>query len=317
MKIEVEYQGVRQTVDTGRLFQLAAAGEIQASTRLWLDDKETFCGNVQGIVFGAPKTRPVPAAPSPQVQVPPTVASSYGPEQNRRVHTPFLDYVIGGGSTPYVVCYLNGGQSIQSSSGGRVWMKGAIDVQTNASGGFLASLGRAFAGETFFMSSYLATGPSEIAFATNLPGMIVPRVLGAGEQLICQRGAYLASSAGVKIEIAFQKKLGSGLFGGEGFIMQRVVGPGVVFLELDGAAYEYILRPGERVVCDTGALAWMDATCSIDVEMVKGMKNMFFGGEGFFNTVITGPGSATFQSMSAESTARKVFPYIRAMLPSK
>ena len=204
MNIEIEYQGRRQSVTLAELFQLAADGELQPSSRLWIDGKETNCGNVKGIVFGAPQTSTVPV---PNAGV--ATYSSTGPQQNRRVSTPFLDYLIAGGSTPYVMCYLNAGQATVSPSGGRVWMKGMIETQTNATGGFLKSLGRMVAGETFFLSRYVASGPAEIAFATKMPGMIVPRVLAAGESVICQRGAFLASSPGVELSIFWQEKIGA------------------------------------------------------------------------------------------------------------
>ncbi|MBR0225762.1 MAG: AIM24 family protein [Thermoguttaceae bacterium] len=318
MNIEIEYQGRRQVVTSAELFRLAASGELQPSTRLWLDGKETNCGNVKGIVFGAPQTPAVANANPFAVDVPgpeiPTYTST-GPQQNRRFSTPYLDYMIAGGSTPYVMCYLNSGQATVSPSGGRVWMKGMIGTQTNASGGFLKSLGRMVAGETFFLSHYVASGPAEIAFATKLPGMIVPRVLGPGESVICQRGAFLAASPGVELSVFWQKKLSVGLFGGDGFIMQRATGPGIVFLELDGAAFEYDLAAGEQVICDTGAVAWMDSGCSLDIQMVKGVKNILFGGEGLFNTTVTGPGKVTLQSMSVFGTASKLAPIIYRLIP--
>ena len=315
MKIEIEYQGRRQEVSSEELYGLAASGEIQPSTRLWLDGRETNCGNVKGIVFGAPQrtTAPVPnGVPVPNV----ATNSSTGPQQNRRVSTPFLDYVIAGGSTPYVVCYLGAGQATVSPSGGRVWMKGMIETETNAQGGFLKSLGRMVTGETFFLSRYVASGPSEIAFATKMPGAIVPYVLSAGESLICQRGAFLAASPGVELSVFWQKKFGTGLFGGDGFVMQRATGPGIVFLEIDGAAFEYNLAAGEQVICDTGAVAWMDSTCTLDVQMVQGMKNILFGGEGLFNTVVTGPGKVTLQSMSLFGTASLLAPIIARLMPN-
>ena len=315
MKIEIEYQGRRQEVSSEELYRFAAAGEIQPSTRLWLDGRETNCGNVKGIVFGAPQrtTAPVPnGVPAPNV----ATNSSTGPQQNRRVSTPFLDYVIAGGSTPYVVCYLGAGQATVSPSGGRVWMKGMIETETNAQGGFLKSLGRMVTGETFFLSRYVASGPSEIAFATKMPGAIVPYVLSAGESLICQRGAFLAASPGVELSVFWQKKFGTGLFGGDGFVMQRATGPGIVFLEIDGAAFEYNLAAGEQVICDTGAVAWMDSTCTLDVQMVQGMKNILFGGEGLFNTVVTGPGKVTLQSMSLFGTASLLAPIIARLMPN-
>lgn len=317
MEIQVDVNGVRKTVTSTELFQLAATGQIFPQTRLWVDGKETTCDNVSGIRF---KSNAGAAAYGNSAYGNSGANNTYANNTNAQnalpiVHTPFLDYKIGGGSTPYVICYLDAGRTVFSSNGGRVWMKGAIETQTSAQGGFLKSLGRWASGESIFMSIYKANGPSEIAFATKMPGCIVARQLAAGESLVCQKGAFLAATSGVDIKIFFQKRVGAALFGGEGFVMQQITGPGVVFLELDGAAYEYDLQAGEKVTCDTGALAWADATCSIDIVTVKGLKNMLLGGEGVFDTVITGPGKATFQSMSLSSTAGVLAPIVARMIP--
>ncbi|MDD3588657.1 MAG: AIM24 family protein [Thermoguttaceae bacterium] len=283
MTLEIEVNGDRKTVAQDELFQYALQGAIGPETRLWVDGKETICGAVDGIKFGNAGSSLTLDAPI--------------------VQTPYLSYKIGGGSTPYLICYLDAGQSIFSSAGGRVWMKGPIATQTEA-GGFFKGVSRTIGGESFFTSVYRANGPSEIAFVTKMPGMIVAKELAQSESLVCQRGAFLAATTGVTLDIFFQKKVGAWLFGGEGFVMQKVSGPGVVFLEIIGASYEYELQPGEQVTCDTGALAWMESTCSIDVVVVKGVKNIIFGHEGLFNTVITGPGKATFQAANVSSIAR-------------
>lgn len=306
MTIQINLNGVRREVTPAELFQYAQRGVIGPKTQLWLDGKETTCDNVQGIRFGGSNNQ--------STNVPSSNNASPSVRNGEIVQTPFLSYSIGGGSTPFVICYLDAGRSIYSSNGGRVWMKGAIETQTNAQGGFLKSLGRWASGESLFMSVYNAKGPSEIAFATKMPGHIVAKTLSAGESLICQRGAFLAATQGVSLDVFFQKKLGAGFFGGEGFIMQRITGPGVVFLELDGAPYEYNLKPGEQVTCDTGALAWMDSTCSIDVVTVAGLKNIVFGGEGLFDTVITGPGKVTFQSMSVSQMAGVLAPFLARLI---
>ena len=293
MTLEIEINGVRKNVTKEELFQYAAQGAISPETPLWVDGKEAKCGAVKGITFGQ-------------------TTSVLPPDKPTVVQTRFLDYKISGGSTPYLICYLDAGRSVFSSAGGRVWMKGPIATETKA-GGFFKGLGRAIGGESFFTSVYRANGPSEIAFAAKMPGMIVAKELAHGESLVCQRGAFLAATPGVTLEIFFQKKIAAGLFGGEGFVMQKVSGPGVVFLEIAGAAHEYELQPGEQVTCDTGALAWMESSCSVDIVVVKGLKNMFFGGEGFFDTVITGPGKATFQSMSVSAFAQVLAP----LLPSR
>ena len=181
----------------------------------------------------------------------------------------------------------------------------------------MASFERWLSGETFFMTRYVAQGPAEIAFSTPLPGGITARVLRDGESIICQQGSFLAASISVSLNVHYQDSLATGLFGGEGFVMQRITGPGVVFLELDGGAYEYILQPGERLVCDTGSLAWMDESCKMTVQSVSGLNNVAFGGEGFFDTVITGPGRVTLQSMSIQTMAKTLAPIIGRLLPHR
>jgi uncharacterized protein (AIM24 family) len=136
------------------------------------------------------------------------------------------------------------------------------------------------------------------------------RQLNPGESIICQKSAFLAATAGVELSIYFQKRLGKGFFGGEGFIMQRVTGPGVVFLEIDGHCVEYSLQQGEPLTCDTGVLAYMDETCSMDVQMVRGFKNVVFGGEGLFDTIITGPGKVGLQTMTMPNIAKQLIPFL-------
>jgi uncharacterized protein (AIM24 family) len=152
-----------------------------------------------------------------------------------------------------------------------------------------------------------------ITFGSSFPGQIIPLQVSPGREMILQKSAFLASETGVNLSVFFNKKLGAGLFGGEGFIMQRVTGPGIVFLEVDGHCQEYDLMQGEQLTCDTGVLAIMDATCTMDVQMVKGVKNMLLGGEGLFDTIITGPGKVHLQTMTIAKLAKQMVPF----LPSK
>lgn len=221
-----------------------------------------------------------------------------------------MRYTIEGGSLPAVVIQLEPGETILSESGGRTWMKGNIETDTRAEGGLGKSLGRMFSGESLFMTRYTAHGQAEIGFSSSFPGKILPIELAAGQSIICQKSAFLCASSDVSLSIHFKKKIGAGLFGGEGFIMQKVTGPGIVFLELDGYCKEYTLSPGERLVCDTGVLAVMDETCSMDVVMVKGAKNVLFGGEGLLDTVVTGPGKVCLQTMTIPKLAGLIAPYI-------
>ena len=162
-----------------------------------------------------------------------------------------------------------------------------------------------------FQNRYTAmNGPGEIAFASSFPGCIRAFEIKPGQDIIAQKSAFLASTAGVELSVFFQKKFGSGLFGGEGFIMQRLSGSGLVFLEFDGYIKEYELAPGQQIIVDTGYLAAMSSTCQMDVQAVPGLKNMFFGGEGLFNTVVTGPGHIWLQSMPISQMAGSIRPYI-------
>ncbi len=212
-------------------------------------------------------------------------------------------YKIEGETLPALVIQLKAGESIISESGGRTWSRGPIRTETTSNGGFKKVMGRMFSGERLFMSRYTAEGDVEIVFASSFPGKIIARELAEGESIICQKTAFLCGCGNLDISIHFQKKLGAGLFGGEGFIMQKVTGPGLVFVELDGYTPSYELAPGEEIVCDTGVLAMMDASCTMDVRMVSGVKNAFFGGEGLFDTVVTGPGKVYLQTMSVAKLA--------------
>ena len=221
-----------------------------------------------------------------------------------------MRYSIEGGSLPAVIIQFESGETILSEVGGRTWSRGPVVTETKAEGGVGKSIGRMFAGESLFMSRYTAQGPAEIAFSSSFPGKIIARELLVGQSIVCQKRAFLCATYGVELAVHFQKKLGAGLFGGEGFIMQRVTGPGIVFLEVDGYCQEYDLVQGEQLTCDTGVLAIMDATCTMDVQMVKGAKNMLLGGEGLFDTVITGPGKVHLQTMTIPKLAKQMIPFL-------
>ena len=220
-----------------------------------------------------------------------------------------MQYRIEGGSLPALIINLNPGETIVSESGGRTWSRGPIVTETKG-GSAGKAFGRLLSGESLFMSHYTAQGPAEIAFASSFPGRIVARELKAGQSVICQKSAFLCATEGVELSAYVQKKAGAGLVGGEGFIMQQIQGNGLVFLEIDGHCKEYDLAAGESIIVDTGYLAAMTDSCTMDVEMVKGAKNMFFGGEGIFNTVLTGPGRIWLQTMPISSVANAIRPYI-------
>ncbi len=192
-------------------------------------------------------------------------------------------------------------------------MSSNMKMQTQG-GGIGKMFSKAISGEAMFSNTYTAEGgEGSIAFASSFPGNIIAVEVGPGKEIICQKSAYLASTTGVEVSIYFQKKVGSGLAGGEGFIMQKISGNGVVFLEIDGSVVEKELAAGQQLVIDTGYLAMMDATCSMDVKTVGSVKNALFGGEGLFNTVVTGPGRVALQTMPCYQVASLISRYI----PSK
>ncbi len=209
-----------------------------------------------------------------------------------------MQYEIKGGNLPVVVCSLESGEQMITESGGMSWMSVNMKMETTSNGGVGAALGRMFSGEALFQNIYTAEGgPGKIAFASKFPGSIMPVQISQGNELIVQKSGFLASEIGVNLSIHFNQKVGAGLFGGEGFILQKLSGTGVAFVEIDGSVEIYKLQAGQQIIVDTGHLAAMSASCQIDVKAVGGIKNTVFGGEGIFNTVITGPGKVYLQTM--------------------
>lgn len=222
-----------------------------------------------------------------------------------------IRYEIEGGNLPVVTCYPEPGQTLCTESGAMSWMSPNMKMETTSGGGIKKAIGRMFSGESIFMNEYTAlNGPGMIAFASSLPGSIIPYQVSPGNGLIVQKRGFLAMEKGLELSVYFQKKLGKGFFGGEGFIMQRISGDGMVFLEIDGSCKIYDLAPGQSIVVDTGYLAAMTESCSMDIETVKGAKNIFFGGEGLFNTRVTGPGRVYIQSMPIMNIAKSIMPYL-------
>ena len=215
-----------------------------------------------------------------------------------------MRYEIKGGNLPVVICTLDGGESMFTESGAMSWMSPNMKMETTSRGGFGKALGRMFSGESLFLNRYTATGgPGMIAYASSFPGEIRAFDVTPGNDLIVQKSAFLAAEEGVELSVFFRKKIAAGLFGGEGFIMQKLSGQGTAFIEIDGSAIEYQLAPGQQIIVDTGYVAAMDATCSMDVVTVPGVKNMLLGGEGLFNTVVTGPGRVILQTMPLSNVA--------------
>ena len=219
-----------------------------------------------------------------------------------------MQYEIMGGTLPVVVCRLNPGDELFCEGGSMAWMDDGIVMNTEG-GGIGKVFGRMFTGEKMFRNRYVAQRPGEIAFASSFPGSIRAVQITPDRPVIAQKGAYLASYGNVEVAVHFQKGKG-GFFGGEGFLMQRFSGQGLVFLEIDGSAVEYDLMPGQRKVIDTGYLAAMDASCNLTAETVKGVKNVLFGGEGLFNTVVTGPGHIILQTMPISNTAAALYAHM-------
>lgn len=222
-----------------------------------------------------------------------------------------MRYQIQGETLPVVICELEAGEKMITEGGAMSWMSPNMKMETTSNGGIGKALGRAFSGEKMFQNIYTAQGgPGMIAFASSFPGSIRAFEITPGNDMIFQKSAYLAGEASVQLSVHFRKKLGSGFFGGEGFIMQKVSGSGIVFAEFDGHVIEYDLQPGQQIIIDTGHLAAMSSTCNMDIQSVPGVKNMLFGGEGFFNTVITGPGKVWLQTMPISNVAGAIRPYI-------
>lgn len=222
-----------------------------------------------------------------------------------------MNYKIIGDNLPAVICTVEPGETLITEKGAMSWMSPNMKMETGATGGIGKAFGRMLSGDSIFQNKYTAQGgPGEIAFASSFPGSIRAFEIAPGKEIICQKSAFLASEASVELSVAFQKKLGSGLFGGEGFIMQKLSGNGTAFIEIDGSTHEYELAAGQQIIVDTGYIAAMDASCSIDIKTVPGLKNMFLGGEGIFNTVISGPGKVILQTMPINQVAGAIQPFI-------
>lgn len=222
-----------------------------------------------------------------------------------------IKYEIEGGNLPVVICYPEAGQSLCTESGAMSWMSPNMHMDTNTGGGIKKAFGRLFSGESIFMNEYTAVGGNGmIAFASSFPGSIIPYEVTEGNGIIVQKRGFLAMEKGLDLSIYFQKRLGNAFFGGEGFIMQKITGNGLVFLEIDGYCKQYDIGVGESLIIDTGYLAAMSESCTMEIEAVKGVKNMFFGGEGIFLTRVTGPGRVYIQSMPVINTAQALTPYL-------
>ena len=222
-----------------------------------------------------------------------------------------MKYQIVGDTLPAVICQLEPGEKMITEGGGMSWMSPNMLMETTSNGGIGSMIGRMFSGEKAFQNVYTAQGgEGMIAFASCFPGSIRAFEIAPGQEMILQKSAFLAGEVGIEMSVFFNKKLGTGFFGGEGFIMQRISGQGTVFAEFDGHVVKYELAPGQQIVVDTGHLAAMTASCQMDIRSVPGVKNMMFGGEGIFNTIITGPGRVWLQTMPISNVAGVLRPYM-------
>ena len=222
-----------------------------------------------------------------------------------------MRYEVTGTLLQTVDVHLSQGESIFTESGGMAWMKGDIEMKTGTKGGLMAGLGRKLAGESLFMTTYTCrSGEGLVVFTPEAPGKVLDFQLQPGQSLICQKDAFMAAQDSVKLEIHFRKKLGAGFFGGEGFILQKVTGPGVVFVEIPGEVREYTLAAGETMQVDPGHIALFEPTVQYDITTVKGVANVLFSGEGLFLAQMTGPGRIWLQSLPLSNLARKLAKYL-------
>ena len=223
-----------------------------------------------------------------------------------------MEYQVIGTTMQAVVLELDPGETVYSESGGMAWMSGNIAMNTSGRGGGLGGmLKRAVSGESLFLVEYTSQGGKGfVAFASDFPGKIIPLNLGPGQQIIAQKEAFLCAEKTVGLDIQFRRKLGAGFFGGEGFVMQKLTGPGVAFVSLDGEIMEYTLGEGQVLKVDTGHVAMFEPTVSFDVEMIRGFRNMLFGGEGLFLATLRGPGRVWLQTMPVVNLARSIAEYM-------
>jgi len=207
-----------------------------------------------------------------------------------------MQYEIVGEPYPAVICHLQRGEAMKTESGSMVWMDPVMKMETSG-GGARKMFGKLFSGESMFQNVYTAQADGLIAFGSSFPGQILPIEIRPGQDFFAQKTAFLASEMGVDLSLHFNQKLGSGFFGGEGFIMQRLSGQGMAFLECDGSLVRYDLAPGQSMVVDTGNVLGFTGNVRLEIQRIKGAKNILLGGEGLFNTILTGPGTIYLQTM--------------------
>ncbi len=222
-----------------------------------------------------------------------------------------MRYEIHGTTMQSLDVHLDAGEAMFTESGGMAWMRGNVEMNTNTKGGLMAGLGRKLAGESLFMTTYTSKEPDAlVVFTPEAPGKVMDFRLEVGQSLICQKDAFMCAEDSVKLEMHFRKKLGAGFFGGEGFVLQKVTGPGAVFLEIPGEIREYTLSPGQVMRVDPGHIAFFEPTIDYDIERVKGLTNILFGGEGLFLATMSGSGKLWLQTMPLTNLAAKLAKYL-------
>lgn len=222
-----------------------------------------------------------------------------------------MQYKIEGDVFPTLEIQLTRGESVFTESGGMAWMSQGIEMSTGTRGGLMAGIGRALAGESLFMVTYACKGQSEtVTFTPEAPGIILDMDLAPNQSLICQKDTFLCAEQSVQMEIHFSRRLGAGIFGGEGFILQKVTGPGKAFMAIPGAVIERNLAAGEKLLIDPGHIAMFEPSVDYDINMVKGLKNVIFAGEGLFLATLTGPGKVWLETMPIANLAAKIRKYI-------
>jgi len=220
-----------------------------------------------------------------------------------------MKYEIKGGAFPVVVCQLENGEKMITERGSMVWMSPNMEMETTG-GGLGKMFSRAFSGESMFQNIYTARGEGMITFGSSFPGEIIPLEIGPGREMILQKSAFMAAESGVQLSVHFNKRFTTGMFSGEGFIMQKLSGQGTAFVEIDGDLMVYDLKPGEQLVVDSGNIAGFETTVHMEVKTVPGLKNKLLGGEGFFNTWLTGPGKVWLQTMPISGVAAALQRYL-------
>jgi uncharacterized protein (TIGR00266 family) len=222
-----------------------------------------------------------------------------------------MRYDISGTVMQTVSIDLAPGETVYSQTATMAWMNDGVNMHTNTGGGLFAGLKRSLTGGSFFITEFTGQGRGgHVAFAPRFPGSIVARTLLPGQSLICRKETFLCAERSVSFELAWQQRIGAGFFGGSGFMLQRVTGPGTVFLDLSGEVINKTLAPGERLLVHAGHVGVHDPSVSFDIQMVPGFRNLIFGGEGLFLAVLTGPGEVHLQSMPILNLAEEIARYL-------